>query len=177
MLQKFNLVVIEYEWYGAGEVRFGFTIDGVTHIVHTHQNANRYANPWATNTIFTYSEWNLKRSSTVAGGPFTMLQGSNSLTSEGAESKIGIATKYSLLRFYGTRMAAALTSAATSNNWYPVLSIRLKSTALQGIVLPTTFQIATVDNTNVFYKLVRNATIPAAVTAGCKWSTTLVRYA
>jgi hypothetical protein len=46
------------------------------------------------------------------------------------------------------------------------LSIRLKSTALSGIVLPQAFQVATIDNTNVFYKLVRNATIPAAVTAG-----------
>jgi hypothetical protein len=33
-------------------------------------------------------------------------------------------------------------------------------------VLPQRFQVATIDNTNVFYKLVRNATIPPAVTAG-----------
>jgi hypothetical protein len=40
-----------------------------------------------------------------------------------------------------------------------LLSIRLKSTNLQAIVLPTVFQVATVDNTNVFYKVVRNATL------------------
>jgi hypothetical protein len=161
---KIQLVVLEYEWYGAGEVRFGFTIDGVTHIVHTHQNANRYAGPWA-QTPFLPIRMELEAISTVAGGPFTMLQGSNSLTSEGTESKVGIAQNISA-PFYGTRMAAALTSAATSNNWYPVLSIRLKPTTLQGIVLPTTYQVATVDNTNIFFKFVRNAVIPAEVTVG-----------
>ena len=59
-----------------------------------------------------------------------------------------------------------MSSAATKDNWYPILSIRLKSTTLNGIVLPQAFQVATIDNTNIFYKLVRNATIPAEVTAG-----------
>ena len=40
-----------------------------------------------------------------------------------------------------------------------MLSIRLKSTALQGIVLPTVFQINTLDKTDVFYKIVRNTTL------------------
>jgi hypothetical protein len=38
----------------------------------------------------------------------------------------------------------------------------LKSSALKGIVLPTFFQAATIDNTSVFYKLVRNATLTNA---------------
>ena len=50
-------------------------------------------------------------------------------------------------------------SLATSNTFYPILSIRLKATALQGIVLPTFFQAATTDNTILFYKLIRNATL------------------
>jgi len=161
---KVQLVNFEYEWYGAGEIRFGYTIDGVTHIIHTHQNANKSAQPWA-RTPFLPIRMELEAISTVAGGPFTMLQGSNSLISEGEASKTGIAQNISA-PFYGTRMAAGLTSAATLDNWYPVLSIRLKSTALQGIVLPTTFQVATIDNTNIFFKLVRNAVIPAEVTVG-----------
>jgi len=161
---KLQLIVVEYEWYGAGEVKFGFAIDGVTHIIHTHQNGNKYAEPWSS-TPFLPVRMELEAISTVAGGPFTMQQGSNSLTAEGAEGKIGIAQNISA-PFYGTRMAAALTTPATENNWYPILSIRLKSSALDGIVLPTTFQVATIDNTNIFFKLVRNAVIPAEVTAG-----------
>jgi hypothetical protein len=51
---------------------------------------------------------------------------------------------------------------ASANTFYPILSIRLKSTALKGIVLPTFFQAATIDNTSVFYKLIRNATLTNA---------------
>ena len=44
---KIQLVNIEYEWYGAGQVKFGWVIDGATHVVHTHRSANRYERPWA----------------------------------------------------------------------------------------------------------------------------------
>lgn len=161
---KLQLVSFEYEWYGAGEVKFGFVIDGATRVVHRHRTANRYTDPWA-KTPFLPIRMEMEALSTVAGGPFTMLQGSNSVISEGTVGKLGIAQNVSA-PFYGTRMASALTNAASSDNWYPVLSIRLKSTALNGIVLPTFFQVATIDNTNIFYKLVRNPTIPAEVTAG-----------
>ena len=161
---KLQLVSFEYEWYGAGEVKFGFVIDGATRVVHRHRTANRYTDPWA-KTPFLPIRMEIEALSTVAGGPFTMLQGSNSVISEGTVGKLGIAQNVSA-PFYGTRMASALTNAASSDNWYPVLSIRLKSTALNGIVLPTFFQVATIDNTNIFYKLVRNPTIPAEVTAG-----------
>jgi hypothetical protein len=161
---KIQLVNIEYEWYGAGQVKFGWVIDGATHVVHTHQNANRYDRPWA-QTPFLPIRVEIEALTTVAGGPYTMLQGSNSVISEGTVGKLGIAQNISA-PFYGTRMAAALASEVTKDNWYPILSIRLKSTALNGIVLPQMFQVATIDNTNVFYKLVRNATIPAEVTVG-----------
>jgi len=161
---KIQLVNIEYEWYGAGQVKFGWVIDGATHVVHTHRNANRRDRPWA-QTPFLPIRVEMEALTTVAGGPYTMLQGSNSVISEGTVGKLGIAQNISA-PFYGTRMASALSSEGTKDNWYPVLSIRLKSTALNGIVLPQMFQVATIDNTNVFYKLVRNATIPAAVTAG-----------
>jgi hypothetical protein len=158
------LVSIEYEWYGAGQVKFGWVIDGATRVIHTHKNANRYDRPWA-QTPFLPIRVEMEALSTVAGGPYTMLQGSNSVISEGSVGKLGIAQNISAL-FYGTRMASALSSAGSSDNWYPILSIRLKSSALNGIVLPQMFQVATIDNTNIFYKLVRNATIPAEVTAG-----------
>jgi len=161
---KMQLVNIEYEWYGAGQIKFGFVIDGATRIIHTHRNANRRDLPWA-QTPFLPIRMEIEALTTVAGGPYTMLQGSNSIISEGTVGKLGIAQNISS-PFYGTRMAAGLTSAVTKDNWYPVLSIRLKSTTLKGIVLPQMFQVATIDNTNIFYKLVRNATIPAEVTVG-----------
>jgi hypothetical protein len=43
-----------------------------------------------------------------------------------------------------------------------MVSIKLKSTDLQGIVLPTFFQAATIDNTGLAYKLIRNTTLVGA---------------
>jgi hypothetical protein len=83
-----------------------------------------------------------------------MYQGSNSLISEGVPDKLGIAQNITS-PITGRTMSSA-------NTFYPILSIRLKTAALKGIVLPTFFQAATVDNTSVFYKLVRNATLTGA---------------
>ena len=155
---KIQLINVSYEWYGAGEVRFGFVIDGEEHIVHTHKSGNRYTLPWA-NTPFQPIRMEMEALTTVAGGPFTMIQGSNSVITEGTTSTKGTSQNISS-PITGTTMAAA-------NTWYPVLSIRLKSNMLKGVVIPVIFQMATIDNTNVFYKLVRNANL--AVTGANGW--------
>lgn len=155
---KIQLINVSYEWYGAGEVRFGFVIDGYEHIVHSHQNANRHTLPWA-QTPFLPIRMELEALSTVVGGPFTMVQGSNSLISEGSISSKGVAQNITS-PITGTTMT-------TANTWYPVLSLRLKPSTLNGIALLDNFQIATIDNTNVFYRLVRNADL--GVTGANGW--------
>jgi hypothetical protein len=83
-----------------------------------------------------------------------MFQGSNSLISEGTVGKLGIAQN----------ITSAITgvSLGSPNTFRPVLSIRLKSTALSGIVLPAYFQAIALSNANVFYKLVVNAVLTGA---------------
>jgi len=101
----------------------------------------------------------LEALSTVVGGPFTMVQGSNSLISEGSISSKGVAQNITS-PITGTTMT-------TANTWYPVLSLRLKPSTLNGIALLDNFQIATIDNTNIFYRLVRNADL--GVTGANGW--------
>ena len=82
----------------------------------------------------------------------TFHQGSNSIAIDGSRTqKLGIAENIQT-PLAGIRLT-------TKDIFYPLLSIRLKSTALQGIVLPTVFQVNTLDNTDLFYKVVRNATL------------------
>ena len=88
---------------------------------------------------------------TGAAGTHHLYQGSNSLIAEGTTSYYGVAQSQMT-----TITGITLT---TANVFYPLLSIRLKSTALQGIALPTIFQAATTDNTIIFYKLIKNATL------------------
>jgi hypothetical protein len=80
-----------------------------------------------------------------------MSQGSNSLISEGQPEKLGVAQNIQ------TDITGVNTGSV--NTFTHLLSIRLKSADLQGVVLPQYYQVATVDNTSIFYKLIRNATV------------------
>ena len=149
---KSQMVSFEYEWYGAGQIIIGWVINGFTHVIHTFNHANIASLPWSS-TPFLPIRLELENLTGVAGTHY-LYQGSNSLISEGTATKLGIAQNIT-----GPITGRTMTNA---NTFYPILSIRLKSTALKGIVLPTFFQAATLDNTSVFYKLVRNATLTGA---------------
>ena len=146
---KAQMITFDYEWYGAGQIIVGFVINGYTYIVHTFNHANIVTVPWSS-TPFLPIRLEIENLTGVAGTHY-LYQGSNSLISEGEATKLGIAENITS-PITGRTMSAA-------NTFYPILSIRLKSAALKGIVLPTFFQAATIDNTSVFYKLVRNATL------------------
>ncbi len=149
-----QMLVIDYDWYGAGTVEFKWLINGHLHTIHTFLNSNILNAPWCSTPFLPIR---LELTNTTGGqtAPYHyMWQGSNSLTSEGRPDKLGIAQNITS-PITGRTMAVA-------NTFYPILSIRLKSSALQGIVLPTFFQAATLDNTSVFYKLVRSATLTGA---------------
>lgn len=147
--QAQQLVSIEYEWYGAGQVQFCFVINGYPRVIHTINNGNRLERPWA-KTPFLPIRLELENFGGAAGTHY-MWQGSNSLLCEGTVEKLGIAENI-LTPLAGINMPLA-------NTFYPILSIRMKSTSLTGIVLPTYFQAGTLDNTDIYYKLIRNATV------------------
>ena len=147
--QAQQLVMMDYEWYGSGHIVFMFVINGLPRVIHTVQNGNRLQTPWA-KTPFLPIRVEIENLTGVAGTHY-IWQGSNSLLSEGSVEKLGIAESI-LTPLTGINMPL-------SNTFYPIVSIRLKSTALTGIVLPTFFQAGTVDNTDIYYKLVRNATV------------------
>lgn len=144
-----QLVMIDYEWYGAGSIVFSFVINGLPRVIHTVNNGNRLSNPWC-KTPFLPIRLELENFGGAAGTHY-MWQGSNSLLSEGSVQKLGIAESI-MTPLTGINMQ-------NNNTFYPILSIRLKSTALTGIVLPTFFQAGTLDNTDIYYKLIRNATV------------------
>ena len=146
-----QLVTFEYEWYGSGSIKFGWVIDGEIRIIHTVQNANRLNGVWC-RTPFLPIRTEIKNTTGGQSGSSTLYQGSNSVSLDGSRTqKLGISEN--------VQTPITGISLTDPNVYYPLLSIRLKSTSLQAIVLPTVFQVATIDNTNVFYKVVRNATL------------------
>jgi hypothetical protein len=147
-----QMINIEYEWYGAGQVVFSYTIAGETHIIHKFNTANYISSVWSS-TPFLPIRVELENV-TGAAGTHYIYQGSNSLTQEGEPEKLGTLISYAN-PITGTTLAAA-------NTFYPVLSLRLKPADLAGIVLPRSLQVATNDNTNVFWRLVENPTLTGA---------------
>jgi hypothetical protein len=149
---KQQMIHIEYEWYGAGQVKFAWVIGGETIVSHTFNHANTIDKVWCS-TPFLPIRVELENVIGAAGTHY-LYQGSNSLISEGEPEKLGILVSQAT----GT----AGRTMSSSNTYYPILSIRLKSNNLTGIVLPRSLQVATNDNTNVFWKLVRNPTLTGA---------------
>ncbi|AOO16229.1 virion structural protein [Cyanophage S-RIM12_RW_04_0709] len=144
-----QMINIEYEWYGAGQVIFSYTIDGETHTIHKYSTANRQNQVWCS-TPFLPIRVEIENV-TGAAGTHYIYQGSNSLTQEGEPEKLGTLVSYAN-PITGTTLSSA-------NTFYPVLSLRLKSSDLAGIVLPRSLQVASNDNTNVFWRLVENSTL------------------
>lgn len=152
-----QLINIEYEWYGTGQVIFSYVINGKSHIIHTFNNANRLDNPWCA-TPFLPIRLELTNVTGVAGTHY-LYQGSNSLISEGIPEKLGISESITNAGI-GTNLV--FTSLTNAGEFYPMLSIRLKPENLNGVVLPSSFQAATIDNAGLGYKLIMNANLVGA---------------
>ncbi len=150
-----QLITIDYEWYGAGEIGFNYIINGSPRRVHTFNTANSFIDPWC-KTPFLPIRVEIKNTSGgQPTGRYHIYQGSNSLTSEGNSLNLGVAESIS------TSIAGTIVPA---DAFYPLISLKLKSTALKGVVFPRHFQIATTqNNVNVFYRVIRNAAISGAV--------------
>jgi hypothetical protein len=149
---KIQMVNFDYEWYGAGQVQFNWVIGGEKINIHKFNTANELDRPWSA-TPFLPIRCELENVTGVAGTHY-MYQGSNSLIQEGEPEKLGILVSQST-NVTGRTMAAA-------NTFYPIMSIRMKSDQLTGIVLPRSLQAATNDNTNVFWRLIVNPTLTGA---------------
>jgi hypothetical protein len=146
-----QIVVFEYEWYGAGLAEMKFIIDDHPISVHKQFHGNRQQLPWM-GTPFIPFRCEIENISSTTG-THSLHQSSNSFMLEGNTGLLGVSVSVSS-PITGTRLGVA-------NSWYPVLSIRLQPDKLAGVVLPSTYQVATIDNTNIFFRLVRNAVIGA----------------
>jgi len=149
---KQQMISINYEWYGAGSVEFNWLMKGETIRSHQFDNSNNLDRVWCS-TPFLPIRCEIENITGVAGTHY-LYQGSNSLIQEGEPEKLGILLSISN-PITGTTMASA-------NTFYPILSLRLKSSSLQAVMLLRSLQAATNDNTNVYWRLYQNATLTGA---------------
>ena len=135
-LTKQQLPFIEYEWYGAGQVKYYFLIDGHRRLVHATSHANRISTVWC-RTPFLPIRAEVKNLTGAADGGILHF-GSVNHVSEGDAARRGqVANVASPITGY------TLTTAGT---FYPVFSGRLKSTALNALVKPIGFRLSTLGH-------------------------------
>ena len=148
--EAIQLMVIEYEWYGAGQVEFKFVIDNNSYPVHKFNHANRQPTSWASRAALPVRT----ELTNVAGtaGTHTLYQGSHSFATEGRTEILGRQLSVS-------SPTAGKSTGNTANVFTPVVAIRLKSTALNSVVIPDVFSGATLDNTSIFIRVLEGATV------------------
>ena len=149
---KQQMISINYEWYGAGNVRFNWLMKGETITSHTFENSNVNDLVWC-RSPFLPIRCEIENVTGVAGTHY-LYQGSNSLIQEGEPEKLGILESIS-----NPITGTTLTDA---NTFYPVVSLRLKSDQLSAVALLRSLQTATNDNTNVYWRLIENPTLTGA---------------
>ena len=166
-LSKVQIVWFDFEWLGSGTVRCGFVIDGVFIHCHSFQHANVTSGTYMTtaclplrveltNTDTTASSSTLKQICTTV-----ISEGGYEIRGNAAEAKLPIGSPRDL------------TVASTV---YPLISLRLKSTRLDGIAILDSLNVLGItNNANYCWEIVQGGT-----TSGGTWvtnsSSSLVEY-
>jgi len=117
--------------------------------IHTFNTGNRLLFPWS-RTPFLPIRLEIENFGGAAG-THHLYQGSNSVLVEGRLVKQGIPENI-LTPLTGITLDTALT-------FYPVVSVRMKPTNLEAVIILTNFVANTLDNTDIYYKVLRNATL------------------
>lgn len=146
---KQQMISINYEWYGAGIVEFSWLMKNETIASHTFENSNVNDYVWCS-TPFLPIRFEIENITGVAGTHY-LYQGSNSLIHEGQPEKLGT------LVSQGNAITGK--TMASANTFYPIVSLRLKSSGLSAVMILRSLQAVTNDNTNVYWRLIENTTL------------------
>ena len=153
---KTNIFWMDVEWLGVGDVRCGFVVDGRMLPAHTFHNDNKNTVPYMT-TASLPLRLEIKNTGVTTGNS-TLSQICSTVISEGG---------YEL---YGSQQAIQIPITApidlpTAGTYYPVISLRLKSTRLDAIVILTALSILGISNAYYNWQVRASAT-----TSGGTWT-------
>jgi hypothetical protein len=154
-ITKAQILFMDIEWLGEGTVRLGFVIDGNFIVCHRFNHANLI-----TSTYITTASLPLRYEITNQGTATatTLKQVCSTVISEGGYELRGAQ------QAVGTSITAPKTFAV-AGTYYPMVGIRLKSTALDAIVITTAVSLLGLGNgKNYAWRIVQSAT-----TTGGSW--------
>ena len=155
-ITKAQIMFMDIEWLGEGTVRIGFIIDGNFIICHKFHHANLITSTYIT-TASLPLRYEITNTGTTATAS-TLKQVCSSVISEGGYDLRGAQ------QAVGTSITAPKTFAV-AGTYYPMVGIRLKSTALDAIVITTAVSLLGLGNgKNYAWRIVQSAT-----TTGGSW--------
>lgn len=152
---KSQIMWHDLEWLGVGTVRVGFVVNGIFYPVQYWNHANIITTTYMTTACLPVRAEITATAGLASAATHTLI--CTSVISEGG------------YQLYGRTLSvghALSTPVRLPNNqsMKPVLSIRLKSTRLQAIVLPTNFSFSPVGQSIFKYQI-----YTGAVTTGGSW--------
>jgi hypothetical protein len=128
---------MDVEWLGVGTVRVGFVIDGEFVICHKFNHANIIATTYIT-TASLPIRYEIKTTGATSSNS-TLKQICSSVISEGGYELRGAQQAVSL-------PITAPRTLTTAGTYYPLISLRLKSTALDSVVILTALSMLAITN-------------------------------
>jgi hypothetical protein len=150
-MSRSQIQYIDIEWLGVGTVRTGFVIDGAFVIAHKFHHANII-----TGTYMTTASLPIRYELESTGPSATLKHICNTVVSSGGFTPSG----------YSNTVGRGLAYYSMSNTgtFYHMVSIKLDDARLDDIAIPTDVNVMTDSNTNLQFKLVKNATFATPLT-------------
>lgn len=151
-ITKAQILYMDFEWLGVGDVRCGFVVDGQPIICHIFHNPNEQSSVYMTTATLPI-RYEITNTG-VTDSSSSMKQICSSVISMGGYQQTSVD--------HVARRTTAFTNIDTAATFYPIVSIRLASTALGAVVLPNRIQFLPLTSQNYEVALVKNSTLTGA---------------
>jgi hypothetical protein len=155
-ISKAQILWMDLEWLGVGTVKMGFVINGSFYICHEWNHANLITSTYITTASLPLSCEITNTGATASASTFKQI--CSTVISEGGYALTG------LQQSVGTPITAART-LTVAGTFYPIVSLRLKTTRLDAIAILTAISILGQGNNETFRWEVR----AAGTTTGGSW--------
>jgi hypothetical protein len=163
---KTQILAIDFEWLGVGDVRCGFFIDGQFVVCHTIHNDNIRTTVYMTTAILPVRYEITNTTGTASSS--SMKQICSSVYSSGGYEQTSID--------HVARRTTIFTNITTAATFFPIVSIRLASSRLGAVVIPNRVQFLPTTNQNYEIALLKNPTLTGATWAATVDSDSNVEY-
>jgi hypothetical protein len=152
-LTKPQILWMDFEWLGVGNVRCGFVINGQYIVCHTYQTANVTGTSVYITTAILPLRYEITNTAETASSS-SLKQICSTVISEGGYEQTSIE--------HIAAMSTATAGSYITTTYKPLVSIKLASTALGSVVIPYNINFLPTTTDNYQIGLFKNGTLTSA---------------